>query len=584
MPAIQATPRKSAEKKIAAPGLPGAGSAAKTEGAVMKGPIGGITIQSPSLGDRFNTGDTITVRYRVSPSVSPVPKITFRMVSVDNLIDFPLSVQRSSGKGTSRSLSLSRSFSVTLPHGMILRNYQIVASATDPALLGKSEVFWIERMPDERLTVTVMEPRFQQRFPPGTEIPVRYSFNGGESPENVVIRIEKSTNPTGYGMELYSGPPRDSHLFPHPPASWPEADDYSIIVTGSDSGLGCSRPFSLRSYELTLVTPNGGETLYTAAPMWGFQWRADSGIDNMRVVLLKGGVEMYSWRPHVAPGFRFGDDITIAPTQDWHPAGTDYRIRIEGFIHDFDRGEDAVIQVASDESDADFEIVDNWMAPAPPSGCSERHPVGLIHPNRLPTGEGWQLGKTYPIVWCVYDESIANVRLTLVNQSSGELFGISMSAPNRYASTETTYGPGVHGGSLDWTVPETLPTGPYRVRVETIDGSSSDESDGQIYLRAWIDVTTPAGGEDWRVGETHTIEWDSGGLDGHTVDVRLTSDYGGHRYLHYYIAEGVPNSGSVSWTIEDTAIPEGMTERADFKIIIQIDRNIAWSDYFTIRR
>jgi len=69
-----------------------------------------------------------------------------------------------------------------------------------------------------------------------------------------------------------------------------------------------------------------------------------------------------------------------------------------------------------------------------------------------------------------------------------------------------------------------------------------------------VTVTAPAGGETWKAGSTHTVTWtatDNVGVT--TVDVEYSIDGGGT--YPYWIAIGIPNSGSTSWTVPNTASP-----------------------------
>ena len=59
-----------------------------------------------------------------------------------------------------------------------------------------------------------------------------------------------------------------------------------------------------------------------------------------------------------------------------------------------------------------------------------------------------------------------------------------------------------------------------------------------------ITVTNPHGGENWVIGNTYTITWNSSGISG-TVGIKLFKNGSSLGY----IAMDVPNTGSYSWTI-----------------------------------
>jgi hypothetical protein len=77
---------------------------------------------------------------------------------------------------------------------------------------------------------------------------------------------------------------------------------------------------------------------------------------------------------------------------------------------------------------------------------------------------------------------------------------------------------------------------------------------------AWgqnIVVTSPAGGDTWRIGEDHTITWTKTGAMDDEVKILLFQS--GERVLE--IAGRVPNSGRCPWLIPDTVVPGRYTVR-----------------------
>ena len=134
---------------------------------------------------------------------------------------------------------------------------------------------------------------------------------------------------------------------------------------------------------------------------------------------------MYRWTPHVdPPEHLLGDELTISPEQTWHPAGRDYKLRIEGYIED--SGPRGVL-VAVDESEGFFEVIDDWEPPVSSyTGCSERIPISIVSPAHTGRSITWQKNRRYFISWCVHDESVRSVNLALVNVATGERWGIGM--------------------------------------------------------------------------------------------------------------------------------------------------------------
>jgi hypothetical protein len=67
-------------------------------------------------------------------------------------------------------------------------------------------------------------------------------------------------------------------------------------------------------------------------------------------------------------------------------------------------------------------------------------------------------------------------------------------------------------------------------------------------LPASIAVTSPNGGENWAVGDSHDITWSSTGVDG-GVDIDYSIDDGGSWIT---VVAGTENDGSFTWIVPDT--------------------------------
>lgn len=540
---------------------------------------GGIELSIRSATGIVERGMPITVTYQFVRTMDHLPEeVEFRVGP--RLTSMPgelLETIRFSTERPGVDMSAIREVSLVLPFGLRDEgSYIIKARSVNPSHSGKSSAFRIST-PEESLDI--FTPDSSDKFPPGVglNIPVEYSFLSGPAPSRVTIQISRELG--GYNRELYSGPPLSSHSLPRPPDSCP-AGDYRIVVTTDDGRIGYSDLFSLSPYRFSLITPVGGETYRTKYSPWRFRWHAEGAIDFIEAVLIKGGVEKYRWTPHVhPPDHLIGDDLLISHSQPWHPAGTDYKLKIEGYRRH--RGDTPTL-VAVDESDRNFEVIDDWEPPVYPTFCNERIPISIIYPARSTTTTVWENNKTYPITWCVNDESVGSVNLSLVNASTGELWSIRMGVPNSFESSISPGVRGFHGGSMDWTVPEPYEPGNYRLHIESVGGSYENTTYYGIYIRNWlIKGASPGRSEAWHVGDTRTIEWESGGLSDETVDIFLRhwDSIGEHQ-----IADNIPNTGRLSWSILSEDIPESFSnlENVYFKIVV--GRFMANSEYFTIVR
>jgi hypothetical protein len=546
---------------------------------------GGIRILSPSSGDIVERGRTIVMSYQLVRGFDHFPEeIVFSLKQFRSSTSREVLKAIRSGSGEDGTdLSAVRFVDIQLPYGMIDdRRYVITAESSRPMQTGMSSVF-IASTPEN--SIDVHAPGADGRFPPGMgiNIPVGYSFNTGTTPSNVTIQIVRERG--GFSMELYSGPHMASHSFVRPSAtdSWPASlgDEYRIVVTSDDGRIGSSQKFSLAPYRFDIIEPDGGEAYHTAYSPWWFRWHAEGSIDFVQAVLLRGGREMYRWRPHVSPPEHLmGDELGISPEQLWHPAGTDYKLRIEGYTGD--PGVGAVL-VAVDESEGSFEVVDDYTAPVSSyASCTERIPISIVSPAHTGSTITWRNNSEYTLTWCTYDESVRSVDLTLVNASTGERWGIRMGVPNRFESLLFPGDRGYNGGSMDWTVPDTLAQGYYNIHIQSTDRSYENTTFYGISIANWVAKgVSPIRSVVWAAGETRTIEWESGGLSDQTVDIFLRH-WDSRR--EYQVADNVPNTGRFSWRILSETLPEGIDrwENVYFKIII--GRHRADSEFFTISR
>ena len=116
----------------------------------------------------------------------------------------------------------------------------------------------------------------------------------------------------------------------------------------------------------------------------------------------------------------------------------------------------------------------------------------------------------------------------------------------------------------------TEPNGSQLINVENSNVSADQwiqykailYSDGQntplvndvtlTYTDAWINVTSPAGGEGWLVGSTQNITWTSQGIDATATNVKI--EYSPDNEASWKSVVGnTPNNGSYTWTLPNDA-------------------------------
>ncbi len=291
--------------------------------------------------------------------------------------------------------------------------------------------------------------------------------------------------------------------------------------------------FEIGLPEIQVVTPNGGEK-WKVDSTHDITWTSDPVIQNVYIYLSLNGGEYYSY---VLAG-------PIPDTGSWQ-----WDSIIESYISSDCRIEvvSAEIPQAFDESDADFEIYDQ--------------PILLTYPNG---GEIWKVGGTYDITWEA-DPSILNVKIEVSEDSGGSYpYTIVDSTPN-------------DGEWLDGPLPEDA-IGEWRMKISDVDNPAVyDESDGDYsIIDAWIDLTSPNGGEELPVGSDFEITWECSETGG-TVYIIYTKDDFDTDF--HDIAPAAPNTGSYLWTDIPNDVSGTVKVGLEFSDLFLRDSS---DDYFAI--
>jgi photosystem II stability/assembly factor-like uncharacterized protein len=174
--------------------------------------------------------------------------------------------------------------------------------------------------------------------------------------------------------------------------------------------------------------------------------------------------------------------------------------------------------------------------------------------------EIWMVNSTKSITWNSYLSSSVKIEYSTNN-------GLNwLSVINSTPST----------GSYNWTIPNT-PSSLCRIKITDLDNSSVfDSSDNTFTIKlSSIAVTSPNGGELWKVGTSHNITWTSDSVT--TIKIDYSTDNG----LSW---QTITNStaasiGSYNWTIPFTPSAQCKVRLIDNSIPIVIDSS---NNVFTI--
>ncbi|MEJ5350509.1 MAG: hypothetical protein WHS65_02850 [Melioribacteraceae bacterium] len=151
----------------------------------------------------------------------------------------------------------------------------------------------------------------------------------------------------------------------------------------------------------------------------------------------------------------------------------------------------------------------------------------LLSPNG---GETIVEGSSFDIKWSGKTTSLIKILYSFDNGLSWNLIADSLQ----------------NLGVYSWfPVPSTIST-QCKIRIASVDGSTSDESDDVFSIirstNESLKITSPNGGEEWEAGSSKQIKWFSTGID--SVIIEYTTDNGNH---WNYIATDKKNTGIYYW-------------------------------------
>ena len=161
-------------------------------------------------------------------------------------------------------------------------------------------------------------------------------------------------------------------------------------------------------------------------------------------------------------------------------------------------------------------------------------PIYVTSPNG---GERWKVGDIHPITWTSCGVDNVKIEYSINN-------GTNWTTIINESQAIT--------GSYAWTVPDT-PSELCLVKItSTTDGTIFDQSDAvfTIYKETipQIIVTSPNGGERWKVGDIHQVTWTSSGVDNIKIEYSINSGTNWTTIIN----ETFASAGSYAWTVPNT--------------------------------
>ena len=149
-------------------------------------------------------------------------------------------------------------------------------------------------------------------------------------------------------------------------------------------------------------------------------------------------------------------------------------------------------------------------------------------------GESWKVGTTQNITWS--SSNVTNVKIENTTNNGSSWSTIIATTP-------------ANAGNYAWTVPNTASV-TCKVRISDVTNNSFADTSNNVFsiVLPAIAVTSPNGGENWKVGETQNITWSSSNVD--SVKIELTTNNGSNWSI---IKDAVKASlATFAWTIPNT--------------------------------
>ncbi|MFQ5640053.1 MAG: FG-GAP-like repeat-containing protein [bacterium] len=312
------------------------------------------------------------------------------------------------------------------------------------------------------------------------------------------VNLEYSLNDGSDWMMIAANVPNTGNYLWNIPAV--ETD--SALVRISDATDGTPKDvsdslFTILTAGLTVVSPNGGETLF-GGKTHTITWTSTGPIGSVSLEYsLDSG---NAWEIILSAAANNGSHEWLVPDIQ----STGVLIKITDLTNNL-----------QDTSDTVFSIVQSGLT--------------LIAPNG---GENFLAENDAAIVW----------------NTAGQIDSVMLEYSLDGGVQWMTLTRAANGGSLNWTVPN-VRTNLGLIRVsDAFDGAPADVSDATFSIIASsLTVTAPNGGESWTVGSERTITWHSTGvIDSVALDFSIDA---GKSWLS--IINETPNDGSYVWLIPE---------------------------------
>jgi len=472
-------------------------------------PVSGtITVVSPNGGETLQRGATYPITWTSTGDIGASVKILVRRATSSAVV-----VSSTPNDGH---------FAWTVPNYPVGSGYTIeISSVLAPTILDSSNGdFSLSDSAPPAASITVTAPNGGESFAPGATLPITWTSTGTTGGE-----VEILARSAGQTFTVAASTANDGAFDWAIPGGQAPGTDYTIEVRSlslpsigdvSDAAftIGSTSPVT----SLTLISPNGGETLVRGS-LVEIQWSSTGDIGaNVRIIARRGtssGIISTSTPDD-------GSYAWTVPTN--YPTGTGFTLEISS----------VATPALLDTTDAPFSI----SATAPTGGS-----ITVLSPNG---GESFLAGTTAPITWNTSGD--AGTQVQIIAHGAGQSLTLAAATDN--------------DGAFDWAIPAgQAPGTDYTIEVRSLafpavgDSSNAAFTIGGTPPASSITVLSPNGGENINRGATVQINWSSTGSVG--ANVRILARKGSSTGI---ISNSTANDGNYVWTVPATfPLGPGMT-------------------------
>lgn len=292
------------------------------------------------------------------------------------------------------------------------------------------------------------------------------------------------------------------------PSGYSSSSSYTVRVSNAENTLEYDESgyFYIKDKSITVNSPTSSSTWFKGETK-SITWSSENVGSYFKIQLYKGSslattITSSTYKSGTTKYYSWSISSTLS-------TGSNYRIKITSTS-------DTAVYDYSDY----FAIDERTITLTDPSG-----------------GETWYMGQSYTINW---DSNNAGSTVTIQYKKSSYY---SYTTINSYIAND---------GSYNWTIPTSLSTGSYTLKIKSNSYSNIyDESSTFTIDERSIDITSPKSWDKWFPNETYDITWDSKNA-GSYVEITLYKD----DVYTATITSNTENDGSYTWSISDIFAPD----------------------------